>query len=326
MIKIVLTLILLSIIIATNAQNLVPNGGFEQHTGCPYYEGQIDFALYWMNPAVQGPGGTPDYFNQCSPSPSWNVPNNAFGFENAHSGGAYCGLVAYGNGNWREYIEAALYSSLIANQCYHLELYLSLADRSYYTSDAIGAYFSNTAITGIMNTDTLPFIPQIDFNLGLNTDTVNWIQISENFTAMGGESYVIIGNYKSDSLTNSFLFNNSGNLAYSYFYIDDVSLTPCTSIEEQNQNAAIKIFPNPTNNFITIHYSLSSPNQTTLSLFNLYGQKLKTIFNEKQPAGEHEIRIDMKDLVQGVYFVKMNIGPEKNGTGGKEEVRKVVKY
>ncbi|MEP7171620.1 MAG: T9SS type A sorting domain-containing protein, partial [Bacteroidota bacterium] len=100
------------------------------------------------------------------------------------------------------------------------------------------------------------------------------------------------------------------------------SICSTTSINENISFASlneIHISPNPTNDFLTIHYNLSSPQQTTISLFNLYGQKIKTIYNGKQPAGEHEIKTGMKDVAGGVYFVKMDIG-------GKEEVRKVVKY
>ncbi|MEP7169079.1 MAG: T9SS type A sorting domain-containing protein [Bacteroidota bacterium] len=67
------------------------------------------------------------------------------------------------------------------------------------------------------------------------------------------------------------------------------------------------------------HYNLSSSQQAAISLYNIHGEKIKTILNEKQPAGEHEGKTEMKYLEQGIYFVKMNVG-------GKEDVRKVVKY
>ena len=38
-------------------QNLVPNGDFEQFSGCPTNWGQIDSALFWMNPTIVGAGG-----------------------------------------------------------------------------------------------------------------------------------------------------------------------------------------------------------------------------------------------------------------------------
>jgi hypothetical protein len=84
-------------------------------------------------------------------------------------------------------------------------------------------------------------------------------------------------------------------------------------------NNTVSIYPNPTTDFITIHYNSTSQKGTTVSLFNLYGQLLKTILNEKQLAGEQEIKIDMRSFPAGIYFVKVS-------DGEKEEMKKVVKY
>ena len=79
----------------------------------------------------------------------------------------------------------------------------------------------------------------------------------------------------------------------------------------------ISIFPNPANDLITIHYNSSSFQQTSITFFNIYGQKLKTILNERQPAGGNEMKIDLRDVHPGIYFVKMSVD-------GREEVRKIV--
>ena len=62
------------------AQNLLPNGAFEQYSGCPDSVCQIDSALFWFSPTT-GMGANnylPSYYNQCSAS--WvGVPGNVFG-------------------------------------------------------------------------------------------------------------------------------------------------------------------------------------------------------------------------------------------------------
>ncbi len=45
-----------------DAQNLAPNGDFEQHSACPSFGGQINLAIDWINPTT----GTSDYFNSCA--------------------------------------------------------------------------------------------------------------------------------------------------------------------------------------------------------------------------------------------------------------------
>ncbi|MEO5572488.1 MAG: T9SS type A sorting domain-containing protein [Bacteroidia bacterium] len=90
------------------------------------------------------------------------------------------------------------------------------------------------------------------------------------------------------------------------------------AIKENLFNDLFSISPNPTTDFLTIHFNLSSPNQTTISLFNIYGQPL-TPKGEPLHTNKEELKIDMRNFPAGVYFVKVK-------TGEKEDVRKVVKY
>ena len=92
-------------------------------------------------------------------------------------------------------------------------------------------------------------------------------------------------------------------------------------IEELHNKNIISVSPNPTTDFVTIQYKTNSSKEMIVSLFNLYGQLLKTPLTPK--GGPHneisEMKVDIRDLDAGIYFVKMNVGE-------KEEVRKVVKW
>src|SRR5258705_6338420 len=83
------------------AQNLVPNGDFEQYSGCPSNYNQIDFALFWFNPCIPpygtafGQSGSSDYFNACASIWQIDVPNNFDGYQPAHSGNGYAGLIPF---------------------------------------------------------------------------------------------------------------------------------------------------------------------------------------------------------------------------------------
>ncbi|MEP7265972.1 MAG: hypothetical protein ABI772_15820, partial [Bacteroidota bacterium] len=220
-------LILLITCSVIQAQNLIPNGDFEQYSGCPDYEGQIDSALYWKNPtSVNNGGGTSDYLNQCATSGSFvGIPENGLGYQPARSGAGYGGILLYvlAAASYREYIETPFTSPLVAGSCYHFEMYINLANNCYFNTDDIGIYFSNTLISGITNDDPLPFLPQLNNTAGNFPDTLNWTLVSGNYTAAGGESYLIIGNFKDDASTNVVIANNAF-LTAAYFYIDDVSL------------------------------------------------------------------------------------------------------
>ena len=67
--------------------------------------------------------------------------------------------------------------------------------------------------------------PQVEYNNGIITDTLNWVAITGTFTAVGNEKYMVLGNFKSQILTNTLIINPTFLWAKSNdIYIDDVSL------------------------------------------------------------------------------------------------------
>ncbi len=277
-----------------DAQNLVPNGGFEQHSACPTSGGQIDLAVDWINPTT----GTSDYFHSCAISQNWSVPDNLYGYQNAHSENAYSGiLVWFGNiPNYREYIEVPLTSPLVANNCYHFEMFVSLADTCTRTSIDIGVYFSDTLVSGIANFNPLPFIPQIQNTNGVLPDTMNWVIISGIYTATGGENHMIIGNFKDDTNTSTVVVNGVGYNA-TELYIDDVSLTPCTAIEEQNEIDEITISPNP----FSANLKIETTNNE-LSEIILYDIASRNLLQQKFT---NSINLYTEHLVNGIYLFEV---------------------
>lgn len=110
-----------------HSQNLVPNWSFEDTINCPTTLGQIDNSIGWMSFAI-----TPDYFNNCASSTApvpVSVPHNIWGDQNAHSGNAYAGFVAFksGGSNVREFIAIQLSQALVVGMKYFLKFYVSSA-------------------------------------------------------------------------------------------------------------------------------------------------------------------------------------------------------
>jgi hypothetical protein len=308
--KRILLLFLTNLILVTSyGQSLVPNGGFEQYSGCPSAANQLDSALFWTNPhgPPYPPGGSPDYFNQCSAQ--FNVPNTPWGYQPAHSGVAYGGVVLYSGtiANYREYLEVSLTDSLIANQCYHLEFYYNASGAFEFTSDAISAYFSDSLISGVGNVNPLPYFPQVNNTTGNYTDTLNWILVQGNFTASGGENYLVIGNFKNDAATN--VISISQGPDYSYVYIDDVSLmlASCTGIEEHNLSTEIKIYPNPVGEEVMISCSGFMVGQKAeIKVTDMSG---KEIYKHHQNLTSN-FRLPASNFHPGIYFLE--IRDEKN--------------
>ena len=64
----------------------------------------------------------------------------------------------------------------------------------------------------------------------------------------------------------------------------------------------IRNYPNPFSSFTTINYELKSHSEVKLFVYNVMGEKVATLVNQWQTAGEHAVTFDASNLESGVYF------------------------
>lgn len=70
-------------------------------------------------------------------------------------------------------------------------------------------------------------------------------------------------------------------------------------------------YPNPFNPTTTISFTLKQAAVVSLEVFNLLGEKVATLLNEQQPAGNHTLSFDASALTSGVYFYTLRAGDFK---------------
>jgi len=70
-----------------------------------------------------------------------------------------------------------------------------------------------------------------------------------------------------------------------------------------NQN-----YPNPFNPKTTISYQLPAQSRVDLSIYNVYGQKIVTLLEAIQIAGNHKVEWNANSYPSGVYFYKLISG------------------
>ncbi len=221
---------------------LVPNPSFETYSACPTSSsgsGQLAYATGWTSPTLS----SSDYYNTCG-NAAMGVPLNAVGYQTPHGPGhGYAGLYVYCQDpiecanmgpDYREYLESALTSPLVAGHTYQVTFYVSLAENSGQSSDGMGAYFSHGAV-GSTSRTVLNYSPQIHNPNGmLMTDTSNWIPVSGSFVAAGGEDHITIGNFKNNAST---LYGHTVRYdpgihdeatTWSYYYVDDIVISDVT--------------------------------------------------------------------------------------------------
>ncbi len=67
-------------------------------------------------------------------------------------------------------------------------------------------------------------------------------------------------------------------------------------------------YPNPFNPSTQINYSIPSATTVKLDIFNSVGQRVTTLVNEQQIAGNYSVQFDASSLSSGVYFYTIRAG------------------
>lgn len=217
--------------------NLAPNPSFENYAYCPSFYSQVPAAAPWFNPSV----ATPDYFNPCTTYQLVSTPTNFGGYQLPYAGQAYVGAFVYSRygtnppPGYREYIEAPLLSPLVAGITYQVSFRVSLADFSGWAISEIGAHFSAGPIVSNASQSVMSVIPQVVNPSGNPlTSTNSWMLVQGTFTALGGETYMTLGNFRNDATTTAVLNmgTNSprpGMVDFAYYYYDNISVVPLCS-------------------------------------------------------------------------------------------------
>ncbi|MBO0321857.1 OmpA family protein [Muricauda sp. CAU 1633] len=189
-------------------------------------------AKHWSAPTL----GTTDYFNECSRT-KLGIPMNFKGKQEPFEGAAYAGLYLFAPHDYREYIQVPLTETLEKGHRYKLKLSLSLAEKSDGAVMDIGAVFSekplsihtkrqlsHAALTSqSIQTTHIKQFPASAFY----ENKEKWMQLSLDIVAKGFENQLILGNFMSNAGTHYMDFKDPSPRAegYSYYYIDDISLT-----------------------------------------------------------------------------------------------------
>ena len=86
-----------------------------------------------------------------------------------------------------------------------------------------------------------------------------------------------------------------------------------TEITEPKTFALHQNFPNPFNSFTSIPYDLPNPARVSIKVYNILGQRVKTLVNAEKPAGHHFVIWDGKNekgqsVSSGIYLYTLKIG------------------
>jgi predicted outer membrane repeat protein len=68
------------------------------------------------------------------------------------------------------------------------------------------------------------------------------------------------------------------------------------------------VYPNPVKDFAEIQFTVPSDGEITLQVYNILGQEVTTLFNERKGAGLHTTYWKPEGVPSGLYFLCLSIG------------------
>lgn len=223
------TCCLIALQYSADGQNIVPNPSFEEYSQCPNNSQQTEFCNGWNSWRL-----TPDYFNACSPSETFeekkcDVPCNLGGCQDANTGSAYIGLITHPqvsipSNPYREYLGAELLEDLVIDEEYYISFYTSRGPGgldwvSTSATNNIGLLFTKS---GYDYTNPISTLGYNHLNANeIILDTTSWVHIEGTFIADSAYTHLGLGNWFSNSQTEVSVVVEDGNLD-AYYYIDDV--------------------------------------------------------------------------------------------------------
>ena len=89
------------------------------------------------------------------------------------------------------------------------------------------------------------------------------------------------------------------------------SCDECNNNKPINQTFKYELqqnFPNPFNPITKILYSIQSPNNVKITVYDISGKQVTTLVNEYKSSGSYSIDFDASNLSSGIYIYKLESG------------------
>lgn len=91
-------------------------------------------------------------------------------------------------------------------------------------------------------------------------------------------------------------------------------------IELKENNFSVKIFPNPTADFLIVQYHSDNGEEYSVSLYDLLGRKLNLINNQFENGNEFSISFQLTQLPSACYFLTI-----ENASGEIKKTFPIIK-
>lgn len=284
--RIVFTILIIFCACSLWAQNLIPNGSFEEVENCyTIFENQVPG---WYNPIITSPD---IYFSNTSCLNEYAIdPQDG----NNYSGFA-CGIPDLSSFDPREYLSVKLLSTLEANKVYKLSFWIRESPYTGFTSDKIGIYFSEDSVVQTSE-DLFNITPHLQTPDNLLFIGGDWIEYVDYYEAQGGEQFMTIGGFvPSSELIFHYHFTGSSS-AGAYYDFDNFILKEVEGENVEEINQSVSLYPNPTSEILNIQSALPVESIQITSLGGL-------VVIQEQITNNY---IDVGSIPCGIYIAEVH--------------------
>lgn len=218
------------------AQNLVPNPGFEETDTCTFGLG-LGALHNWHSAYL-----TPDHLQSCHPYGTANgLPLNMFTYQQPYEGNSCVGIYTYldvSGQEQREWVMVHLLDTLVPGQAYTCSFWANpafggndLHPQIWLASNHVGMLFTTYDRHWTAGD---PYPTALNYahieNPQILSDTVAWSLVSGSFVADSAYTYLMVGNFFSNTLTDTVHFADPGSVfpwyPFGYTLIDGVCVSP----------------------------------------------------------------------------------------------------
>jgi len=141
--------------------------------------------------------------------------------------------------------------------------------------------------------------------------------------------FLIVSIFSFLSANRMIIYLNNGETAeFNVSEIQEITFDSDVSVEEMVEFVSeipikfLRNYPNPFNPATTIMFETEVAGKIQLEIYNVKGQKVKTLLNEEMEVGNHSIIWEGKDdennkVSSGMYFYKISVN-------GKHKAKKMI--
>lgn len=194
----------------------------------------------------------------------------------------------------------------------------------FFVNESIGFYSTFSSPTGLYKTtdggltwSQKLFSPPLSWVKWAPGGGVLWAGADTLYTSTdAGETWVTVLNNRAQGGTGSFqdaaFFKDNRGLVVGSGLVLALAETPSFIASKEVFDRPLvtlhQNFPNPFNPVTTIRYELPRGAHVVISIYNSLGELVRTVVNQEQQAGNHQVDFSGEGIASGIYFYRLQTG------------------